>query len=78
MVDHTMFRIKDAKVSLDFYQRILGMELSTPHPRSLPIRKFLLMVHAELRVVQESPGGDFTKYAFFSTLPFSRNGNFRS
>ena len=65
-----MFRIKDAKVSLDFYQRILGMELSTPHPRSLPIGKFLLMVHAELRVVQESPGGDFTKCdsAFYPSL----------
>ncbi|KAM0789240.1 hypothetical protein ACM66B_000083 [Microbotryomycetes sp. NB124-2] len=25
--NHTMFRIKDPKVSLDFYQRIIGMEL---------------------------------------------------
>lgn len=25
--DHTMFRIKDPKISLDFYTRILGMEL---------------------------------------------------
>lgn len=27
--DHTMFRIKDAKVSLKFYTEILGMELGS-------------------------------------------------
>lgn len=54
-VDHTMFRIKDAKVSLDFYQRILGMELSKSFRSLWIISKLLLMVEIEYRVQFKSP-----------------------
>jgi predicted metalloenzyme YecM len=35
--DHTMFRIKDAKVSLKFYTEILGMELGESDTESIDV-----------------------------------------
>jgi len=32
--NHTMLRVKDPKVSLDFYQNVLGMELLSENPQS--------------------------------------------
>ncbi len=45
--NHTMLRVKDPKVSLDFYQNVLGMTLL--HTKKYPDAKFDLYFLAKLR-----------------------------
>jgi len=56
-----MLRVKDAKQSLDFYQNVLGMELSASLVTDL-LEKFELTQDPFVpHAVHESPGSDFTK-----------------
>lgn len=62
LLDHSLTlvsTVKDAKVSLDFYTRVLGMEL---RESSSPTLRFLAELTVRTSTVDEAGGSDFTNY----------------
>lgn len=62
ILNHTMLRVKDPKISLDFYSRVLGMKLL--RKVDFPDWKFSLYFLAYLPDGSEIPSNDAEKSAF--------------